>query len=159
MGEATGNEFNDLTGADLEKRLSGELQYMAIRNSDATQYNRQSCDCSSVALVYKDYILLVQRTENGEEEPPIRISELVDFDISEYDCRILPPNKGTIRFVKVAYYPDGSIDAIKFRYGERYLYIFSGFELIVTKSIPDLMEEDDAPLPEVDDSSLFDNLH
>lgn len=41
MGEATGNEFNDLTGADLEKRLSGELQYMAIRNSDATQYNRQ----------------------------------------------------------------------------------------------------------------------
>lgn len=48
---------------------------------------------------------------------------------------------------------------IKFRYGERYLYIFSGFELIVTKSIPDLMEEDDAPLPEVDDSSLFDNLH
>ena len=104
MGEATGNEFNDLTGADLETRLSGELQYVAIRNSDATQYNRQSCDCSSVALVYKDYILLVQRTENGEEEPPIRISELVDFDIAEYDCRILPPNNGTIKFVKVAYY-------------------------------------------------------
>ena len=159
MGEVTGNEFKDVTGADLEKRLSGELRYMAIRSSDATQYNRQSCDCSSVALVYKDYILLAQRTEDEKDEPPIRIWEIVDYDIVEYDCRILPPSEGKIKFVKVAYYPDGSVDAIKFRYGERYLYIFSGFELIVTKSIMDLMEEDDTPMPEVDDSSLFDNLH
>ena len=33
------------------------------------------------------------------------------------------------------------------------------FILIVTKSIPDLMEEDDTPLPVIDDSFLFDNLH
>ena len=159
MGKVNGNELKDITGAELENRLSGELQYMAIRSSDATQYNRQSCDCTSVALVYKDYILLAQRTENGEDEPPIRICEVADCDIAEYDCRILPPSEGTIKFIKVAYYPDGSVDAIKFHYGERYLYIFSGFELIVTKSIPDLMEEDDTPLPEVEDSSLFDNLH
>ena len=159
MGKVKESEIKDLTGAELENRLSGELQYLAIRSSDVTQYNRQSCDCSSVALVYRDYILLVQRTENGEDEPPVRIAEIVDFDISEYGCHILPPPEGTIDFIKVAYFQDGTVEAIKFRYGERYLYIFSGFELIVTKSIPDLMEEDDAPLPEVDDSFLFDNLH
>lgn len=159
MGKVKESGLKYVTGAKLENRLSGELQYLAIRSSDATQYNKQSCDCSSVALVYKDYILLALRTENGEDATPVRIAETVDYDIAEYDCRILPPPEGTIDFIKVAYFHDGSIDAIKFRYGERYLFIFSGFELIVTKSIPDLMEEDDTPLPEVDDSSLFDNLH
>ena len=155
------NELNpqaEITGAELEARLADEVQYWAIQSADAWQLNAQSCDCTEVILVMQNSILLAKKGCGGDEEDgSIRFYACPSFDETAFDLRILPPENGKIRFVKICYYPDGTVDSVKYRYGERYLYLFSGWELIVTKSIPDLLEEDDTPLPDVDTSILFDN--
>ena len=49
-----------------------------------------------------------------------------------------------------------AIDCIKYRFGDRYVLIFSSWcNLIVTKSLIDLSGEEDAPIPAWDPSVLF----
>lgn len=148
----------EITGAELEARLADEVLYWAIQSADAWQLNAQSCDCTEVLLVMQNSVLLAKKSSGGDEEDGcIRFYECPSFDETAFDLRIFPSENSKITFVKICYYPDGTVDSVKYRYGERYLYLFSGCELIVTKSIPDLLEEDDTPLPDVDTSVLFDN--
>lgn len=80
------------------------------------------------------------------------------FSKEIYSLRISAPSDGIFRFVKVFYQENGAVDGIKYRFGDRYLFIFaSEYNLIVTKSIMDLTEEDDTPVPIYDPSILFDN--
>ena len=58
--------------------------------------------------------------------------------------------------MKVLYGEDGALDGIKFRFGDRYLFIFADeHNLIVTKSVVDLSFEDVPAVPWNEDSVLF----
>ncbi len=143
---------------DLEKVLSGDVLYMAIEKSGSEQLNQQSCDCNRLMIVMADKILGVEHEEHGEDGT-IGFERISSFSKEIYSLRISAPSDGIFRFVKVFYQEDGAVDGIKYRFGDRYLFIFaSEYNLIVTKSIMDLTEEDDTPVPIYDPSILFDNV-
>ncbi len=140
---------------DLEKSLAGEVLYMAIEGEDAEQFNQQSCDCGEVLIVMKDRILTAEH-ENFGEGGEIGFDELMGFSEEIYNLRIIPAQGQKFEFVKVRYAEDGSVDGVKYRFGDRYVFIFaSEHDLIVTKSVIDLFEEEDTPIPVSDPSVLF----
>ena len=141
---------------ELDKLLAGNVLYMAIAKDGSEQYNQQSCDCREVIIVMEDRVLLAVHEKHGEFGT-IRLDTIPDYDGEKYNMRINAPSAGPFTFIKVLYQEDGAIDAIKYRYDDRYLFIFSGeYNLVVTKSIPDLTEEYDTPIPDIEDSILFD---
>ena len=141
---------------DLEKTLSGDVLYVAVEKSGTEQFNQQSCDCNRLMIVMADKILSVEHEEHGEDGT-IGFERVSSFSKELYSLRISAPSEGAFRFVKVFYQEDGAVDGIKYRFGDRYFFIFaSEYNLIVTKSIMDLTEEDDTPVPIYDPSILFD---
>ena len=145
----------ELSINDLEKYLSGKVLYMAIAEVGSEQYNYQSCDCDEVIIVMRDRILLAKHEPFGDEGT-IGFEVVPAFDEEKYNLRVCPPADGSFEFKKVLYYEDGSIDCIKYRFGDRYVLIFSSWcNLIVTKSLIDLSGEEDAPIPAWDPSVLF----
>ncbi len=141
---------------DLEKSLAGEVAYMAIAQEDADQINRQSCDCFEVVIVMRDRILLAEHEHHGEDGA-IGFDKISNFNENRYGLRVVAPPNGIFKFVKVLYSEDGSVDGIKYLFGDHYVFIFaSEYNLIVTKSVVDLFEEDDTPIPVSDPSILFD---
>ena len=147
----------ELSIDDLEKNLAGKVLYMAIAEVGSEQYNYQSCDCDEVIIVMRDRILLAKHEPFGDEGT-IGFEVVSAFDEEAYNLRINPPADGPFEFKKILYYEDGSIDCIKYRFGDRYVLIFSSWcNLIVTKSLIDLSGEEDAPIPAWDSSVLFDN--
>ncbi len=149
-------QINDLEIEDLDQILAGEVLYMAIEGKHALQINAQSCNCSRVIIVMRDYTLLAEHRNNGEAGA-ICFKKMTSFDAKAYNLRISPPPSKKIQYVKTFFAPDGTVDGVKYRYGDYYLSLFaSEYELIVTKSICDLFEEDDTSIPEFDPSVLFD---
>ena len=145
----------DLLTDDLDKNLAGEVLYMAIAKDDAYQFNQQSCDCQEVIIAMQDQIFVATHESNGELGA-IGLDRINGFNGDRYSLRITPPADGSFSFVKVLYHDNGAVDCIKYHYGDRYLFIFSSEDnLIVTKSLPDLTEEDDTPIPQFEDSVLF----
>ncbi len=128
---------------------------MAIAKDGSEQYNQQSCDCQDVIIVMEDRILLAGHEKHGEFGT-IKLETIPDYNGEKHDLRINAPSAGPFTFIKVLYQDDGALDAIKYRYADRYLFIFADeYNLIVTKSIPDLTGEDDSAIPDVEDSVLF----
>ncbi len=142
---------------DLEKALSGKVLFMAIAEVGSEQHNYQSCDCDEVIIVMRDRILLAKH-EPFVDKGTIGFEAVPAFDEGKYNLRVYPPADGSFEFKKVLYYEDGSIDCIKYRFGDRYVLIFSSCcNLIVTKSIIDLSGDEDAPIPAWDPSVLFES--
>ncbi len=142
---------------DLDKTLAGDVLYLAIEGKGADQINQQSCDCNQLIIVMKDHILSLEHQKHGELGA-IGIKKITSFSKDTYNLQVVAQSDKPFRFVKVLYHDDRTIDGIKYRYGDRYLFIFSSeYNLIITKSIMDLTEEDDTPIPESDPSVLFEN--
>ena len=146
----------DLLSDNLDKNLEGPVLYMAIRGDDSVQLNQQSCDCLEVIIVTNDRIIIAEHEKYGENGS-IAFGTMSSFNKEVYNLRITAPADGSIEFVKILYEEDGTIDCVKYRYGEHYLFLFADeYNLIVTKSIMDLTFEDDTPIPDYDPSVLFD---
>ena len=133
--------------------------YEILSNILAPKFHRcQFCFSLNPLMVVEVNILI--------NEPPCFRKSLylnsvyaLRFSKEIYSLRISAPSDGIFRFVKVFYQENGAVDGIKYRFGDRYLFIFaSEYNLIVTKSIMDLTEEDDTPVPIYDPSILFDNV-
>lgn len=103
----------------------------------------------------RDRILLLVHEPNGEDGA-IEFYKLSSFNEDKFCLRISAPPNGPFEFVKVLLTESGEIDGIKYRYGDHYVFISpSEYNLIVTKSVVDLFEEDDTPIPDTDPSILF----
>ena len=104
----------------------------------------------------RDRILLAEHREHGRNGR-ILFRIIPSFDEKIYNLRVQPPNGSALTFVSMRSALDGSIKAVKYRFADRYVFLFaSEFNLIVTKSVFDMFEEDDTPIPEWDDSVLID---
>ena len=100
-----------------------------------------------------------ERDANGEllpDEDEIAVRCVKSYDEERF-CHIVRPKQGeTIRFVKLNHYPNGHVQEIKYKFGDGYLFLFADeHDLILTKSVCDLFEEDDTPIPVRDPSVLF----
>lgn len=140
----------DLIIDDLEKHLAGTVRYMAIERDGAECLNAQSCDCYELIVVTEKGMICMRSVSAVE----IGFDELTSFSSEDYSLKILPPKNGDWKFLGAKYNDAGLTYAIKYQYGDRFLFIFaSQHNLIVTKAIVDLLDSDD--IPERDDSILF----
>ena len=139
---------------ELTRFLEGKVLYMAISKADAMCFNYMSCDCHEVMIVMEDRIIHAKHRENGEYGA-IKFSNLSSFDESKYALKIAAPSDGSFRFDEVRY-KDGNLDGVRYRFGDRYVFLFpSDWNLIVTKSMISLFGDDDDPIPYEDTSILF----
>ena len=146
---------HDLLIDKIEKHIGGNVIYMAVAEEDAYQFNSQSCDCSKLIIVMTDRILSAVHVKKGEDGA-IGFEESTSFNEKKYNLRIVAPPNGKFEFMKAFFDEDGATTGIKYRYGDRYVFVFaSELNLIVTKSMVDLFEEEDTPLPMFDTSVLF----
>ncbi len=130
------------------------VQYIAIDSYTAQQLNRQSCDCDSCVIVFSKTNILVS-SKKKDDFGIIILEEIPEFNMERFNLLVKPKGKEEIKYIKTVCNSDGTIDAIKFQYGESYLFVFADeYNLIVTKSVSDLTE-DDWNFPDVDPSILF----
>ena len=145
----------DLIIDDVDGSLAGEVRFMAVSKEDAVQYNAQSCDCPEIIITMRDRTFSAEHEEHGEDGA-IGLDELYPItDTSHYHI-VAPPSEGVFEFIKARFAEDGTVEGLKYRYGDGYVFIFaSEYDLILTKSVVDLFEEDDTPIPDFDPSVLF----
>jgi len=143
---------------DLEKYLAGVVEEVRISDSFLWLVNEQSCDCFAVILKINNRMIYVKHIDRQNSND----MTMAFYTISGYDPElfrhVVKSKVGeTIIFQKLLYSDDGGVDGLKFRCDKRYFFIFaSENNLIITKSIVDLAEEDDfEELPDYDDSVLF----
>ena len=140
----------DLLIDDVEGALSGELEYVVIDNDeDFRMLSKQSCEGSSVFLKFK-----------GDPKPlwlegsySLDMHKVADFDPAN-DKKLTPPEGTSASLLGIQYlgrYPR----ALKYRWGDRYLYITAGDDPInVCISKYDLFEVEGTLIPDDDDSAL-----
>lgn len=140
---------------DLDRVLKGDVLYMVLHRDDVFQFNEQSCDCSEVIIVMADRILVAVHDKSGEDGA-IMFSKRAEFK-EEFNCfRVIPRQGSVFKYLKVRYDQGGAVDGVKYQFGDRYIFITATEDgLIVTKSMYDLFEEDDTPMPDWDTSVLF----
>ena len=137
--------------------LDDEVLYVAVDKEGAAQFNAQSCDCDRVVIAMRSCTVLAEfKPIPGQDEGEIAVRCVKSYDEERF-CHIVRPKKGeTIRFVKLNHYPNGHVQEIKYKFGDGYLFLFADeCDLILTKSVCDLFEEDDTPIPVRDPSVLF----
>lgn len=144
----------DLIIDDIAGALSGEIEYILFNNDnrDFWMVNEGSCDCGEILIKFKgrpDYYSIESFHECLE------IGTVSSFNPSVYNRRLTPPEDIHVSLTSIRF--NGRMpEALKFRYGDRYLFFF-GYEdgwVIVSLSQYDIFEEDDTPIPDYDDSVL-----
>ncbi len=140
----------DLLIDDVEGALSGELEYVVIDNDwDFRMLSKQSCEGSSVTLKFMDkpYLLWL--------EGPYSLDMLKVIDCDPENGKKLTPPEGTSASLLGIQYLGRYPRALKYRWGDRYLYISAGEELTnVCISKYDLFEGEDTLIPDDDASAL-----
>ena len=143
----------DLITDNLEFALNRSVQFIAIAKEGAECLNAQSCDCDKLIVVTDEDIIWMKSDSFGGM-PIIGFDTLISFNPEVYSLIISPPKAGEWTLLRIEKNDRGDVISIKYQYGDRFLFIFaSQYNLIVTKSVVDLLDSED--VPDVDDSILF----
>lgn len=142
-----------ISSKDLQHVFSGEMESVRfLDNGNLYKVNAQSCDCDRVLIKMKNQeTFLSLESAKGVFD----IHELSSFDPAAFSMQHIPPEDAHISFVR-AEVDEYGIEGIKFRYRDRYIFFFAdeGGWVITTINQWDLFEDDDAPMPDYDDSVL-----
>lgn len=125
--------------SELEKTLKN-IENIYISSRECCQYNAQSCDCMELVIDTGKKMISVVHREFGEDGC-IELEEIHELNKEVYRYKILiQEEKFTLE--RIAYYNNGFIKAIKFRYTDVFLF-FIALEnnLVLTKSKYDLLDE------------------
>lgn len=144
---------------DLKRLFSGGIDHLFFLNNNFQKINPQSCDCDSVLMKIKgceSYIRL--KYDRGT----LAIDEIISIESGAYDIRHTPSQHTDVYFDSARFNKNG-VAALKFIYGDRYLFFFaeeaftkydeSGW-LIVTITKEDIFKEGGTSIPDFDDSEL-----
>ena len=146
-GETAGK--TDLLIDDVEGALSGELEYILIDNDeDFRMLSKESCETESVLLKFK-----------GDPKPlclegpyALEMSKIKQYNPASY--KKLTPSEGTSASLMDVQYLGRYPRALKYRWGNRYLYLTAGEESVVVRLSKNDLFEDDTPILDDDDSEL-----
>ena len=117
----------------------GEIDSVYISESFFQMMNEQSCDCDEIVLGCKGkYFALTNHASADIYYIDIRS---IEFDKEHYPFQVDLP-KGVLRFDKTLANDNGTIEGIRFKTDEDFLFVFSlEHNLVLTKSKYDLFEE------------------
>ncbi|MCQ2437654.1 MAG: hypothetical protein MJ099_04595 [Clostridia bacterium] len=136
---------------DYKRMLEGEIEYILFYDAGKWQLNRQSCDCDSVLIKFKNRDKLIQLSSHFEH---FNIFAAADYDAAAYCWKFTPPENISSKFVS-AQYENGAPIALKFSCGDRYLFFGADeYNIVVLLTQYDNFREDNTPLPEYDDAVL-----
>lgn len=140
-----------------EKDFEGELLEILVSNKFCDQLTYASCDTDECILVYADKNIQVTNVDLDNDESCFEFKKIDSPDRTVFSYVIRPAENEHIVFKKFYYDSDELPKGIKFRWDEAYFTVFTVWgNLILTKSIIDLTEEDEYDeLPEYDPSELI----
>ena len=97
--------------------------------------------------------------DEDEWDGRILLFAIDDYQADYFDLKVFPQPDSTIQLKQICRDKKGRIRAIKFLFGSRILYFFAMDDIVITKSVNELMPEmfDDETGNEIkdDDSVLF----
>ncbi|MDO5112113.1 MAG: hypothetical protein Q4E65_07395 [Clostridia bacterium] len=151
----------DFARERLDEFLHAAIDRFAVSVEHASQVSNQSCNCEGVIMVTDIGML-------GLELCPVRkgcctfaFNEISSYDPEAYAWLVTATPDAPITFLDKIYDDDGELQGLKFKYGNRFLFLYAlEYSLLLTKSIIDLEAElcmDD--LPAIDDSILFNKVY
>jgi len=138
---------------DLAASLSGEIEYILLCNNQSLwRVNEQSCDVDDILIKFagRDHLISVDC-----EDSILAFEHITDYNRETYNIKVAPAN-GVFRFVRADFDGQREATALKFRFGDRYLFVTAvdNDYLAVCHSLYDIFEDDNTPMPFVDDSIL-----
>ncbi|MBR1584038.1 MAG: hypothetical protein IJ662_00680 [Clostridia bacterium] len=160
-----GGHAHPISSAEAERYLRGNIDSLSVPSCRSDWITPQSCDCREVLISTDRGLLLAahEKAEGADErenEGRILFFTLDSVSSDFFDRVIRPPRGGAIRFGQMRCDDTGWVEAVKFLYGSRMLYLFSFAEnLVVTKSVnelaPHLFDDEAGRAIAEDDSILF----
>ncbi len=137
-----------------EKDFEGELLEVLISNKFCDQLTYGSCDTDDCVLVYADKKIRVTNINLDKDTGGFEFKRVESPDRTLFSYVIRPDENEHIVFKKFYYDSDNHLRALKFKWDELYFTVFTTWgNLIITKSIVDLTEEDEYDeLPDEDPS-------
>ena len=149
--DETAEKYNCKAYYDYKKMLEGEIEYILFYDVDIWKFNKQSCDCDSVLIKFRNKDQLVRLGTHFEH---FNICTVADYDAEAYCWKFTPPENISAKFVNAQYESGAPVD-LKFSYGDRYLFFGADeYNIVVLLTLYDNFEEDNTPLPECEDSVL-----
>ena len=158
------NNFFPITTKEAEVYLRSGILNLSMSSVDSDWLTDQSCDCWEVLITTNRGLLLAKHKEinSADEEDDrgrIQFFTIDDVPPNLFDWKVLPPKDGSILLKQIHCDESDMVDAIKFLYGSRLLYLFAlDDSLVVTKSMnelaPDIFD-DEKGYPIVDDDSVL----
>ena len=125
--------------SELEKILKN-IKNIYISSRECCQYNAQSCDCMELIIETGEKMISAVHREFGEDAC-IELMEISQYNKEEYKYKLSMCDE-TYRLERIAYFDNGLIDAIKFKYKDVFLFVFALEDnLVLTKSKYDLLDE------------------
>lgn len=124
---------------ELEKVLAN-IKNIYISNKECYQHNVQSCDCMELVIDTGEKMISAMHREFGEDGR-IELEEIFEYNKELYKYKMLIHDE-QFKLERIAYFDNGFIDALKFRYDDVFLFVFALEDnLVLTKSKYDLLDE------------------
>ena len=134
-----------MSNIELIKEL-GILQEIRLSASFCEKVNDQSCDCDSIILSGDQGTAYLTYRASGEDGC-IEINPVTPYNELDYPYFVNLELR-EFQLDEICYYDDGSIEGIRFRADDTFLFIFgSEYNLILTMSKYDLFETIDMDFP------------
>ena len=120
--------------------LDSIVRNIYISNNDFMGINSQSCDCSAIIVDYGNKLEIYEHMEHIEDGA-ISATCIDSFDKLLFSHQVELDNE-FFMLDKKLFKEDGSLDAVRFKFKDVYLFIFaSEYNLILTKSKCDIFED------------------
>jgi len=147
----------DLISDNLEKYWRGKIEYFAVSSRGINPISAQSCDFDSAIIKIDDALIHVEHRGANEDYGTFEFDNCSGYNPEFYSRKVIATPGEPITFLEEIREPDGTLTCVKFRYGDRFLFLYAFADnLTLTKSIVDLEGNFGInDLPDVDDSVLF----
>lgn len=141
-----------LPSDDLQETFGNKILSFAIDSESSRWIETYCCECQEILIQTEKQKFLLEHAHYGEDGA-ILVGEPMSLNKENFKLRVLSEENSPIIFDKAQYREDGTLEALRFCYGDSYLFVFADEdELILTKGT----NEDDEFEPRVkDDDILF----
>ena len=132
----------------LQRHIGDEIREILISKNDLWRINEQSCDCQSVLIrTAHERIRVTYQANSSCESEALVFTMASEQDEADFAYRVELDGEPAY-LEKIAFTEEGSIEGLKFRMENGFLFLFaSTHNLIVTRSIFDLIDDTDSDFP------------
>ena len=126
-----------LPSDNLQETFGKKLLSLSVDSKTSWWIEPYCCECQEILIQTEKQKILLEHAHYGEDGA-ILVGEPMSLNKENFKLRILSEENSPIVFDKAQYREDGTLEALRFRYGDSYLFVFADEdELILTKGTDD----------------------